>query len=125
MRTIYELQLVEGMDLFTIQLLVPFVTVGSSEDVLNSWKFRDVMRASQHELIARFDGTFEPKHLPLSTSPFQVKRTAFSNKAFMITEINTDVKVLGLAKNSYGIFENPSTLTEKILILQLEKMILV
>ena len=61
MRTIYELQLVEGMDLFTIQLLVPFVTVGSSEEVLNSWNFRDVMRASQHELIARFDGTFEQK----------------------------------------------------------------
>jgi electron transfer flavoprotein alpha subunit len=51
--------------------------------------------------------------LPLNTSPFQVKRNAFSNKAFNITEINTDVKVLGLAKNSYGIFENASTLTEE------------
>ncbi|SEA60938.1 electron transfer flavoprotein alpha subunit apoprotein [Flavobacterium gillisiae] len=51
--------------------------------------------------------------LPLSTSPFQVKRNAFSNKAFNITEISTDVKVLGLAKNSYGISENPSTLTEE------------
>ena len=51
--------------------------------------------------------------LPISTSPFQVKRTAFSNKAFNITEIDTDVKVLGLAKNSYGIFETPSTLTEE------------
>lgn len=72
MRTIYELQLVEGMDLFTIQLLAPFVTVGSSEDVLNSWKFRDVMRASQHELIARFDGTFEPKQgsLPNATQSY-------------------------------------------------------
>jgi electron transfer flavoprotein alpha subunit len=51
--------------------------------------------------------------LPLSTSPFQVKRNAFSNKAFNTTEINTDVKVLGLAKNSYGIYENPSTLTQE------------
>ena len=51
--------------------------------------------------------------LPLSTSPFQVKRTAFSNKAFNITEIDTEVKVLGLAKNSYGIFESASTLTEE------------
>ena len=31
--------------------------------------------------------------LPVSTSPFQVKRNAFSNKAFNITEISTDVKV--------------------------------
>ncbi|WP_396158455.1 electron transfer flavoprotein subunit alpha/FixB family protein [Flavobacterium sp.] len=44
--------------------------------------------------------------LPLSTSPFQVKRTAFSNKASNVTEISTDVKVLSLAKNSYGIFES-------------------
>ena len=48
--------------------------------------------------------------LPVSTSPFQVKRNAFSNKAFNITEINTDVKVLSLAKNSYGIFENTSSM---------------
>jgi electron transfer flavoprotein alpha subunit len=51
--------------------------------------------------------------LPVSTNPFQVKRTAFSNKAFNITEIGTDIKILGLAKNSYGIFENPSTLTQE------------
>ncbi|MDP2159992.1 MAG: electron transfer flavoprotein subunit alpha/FixB family protein [Flavobacterium sp.] len=49
--------------------------------------------------------------LPLSTSPFQVKRNAFSNKAFTITEISTDVKVLGLAKNSYGLVESSSSLS--------------
>lgn len=49
--------------------------------------------------------------LPVSTSPFQVKRNAFSNKAFNITEITTEIKVLGLAKNSYGIFENAVTTT--------------
>jgi len=51
--------------------------------------------------------------LPISTSPFQVKRTAFSNKAFNITEIATDVKVLSLAKNSFGLVENSSSLTEE------------
>lgn len=51
--------------------------------------------------------------LPVNTSPFQVKRNAFSNKAFNITEIATDVKVLGLAKNSYGVFENGSSLNEE------------
>jgi electron transfer flavoprotein alpha subunit len=49
--------------------------------------------------------------LPLSQSPFQVKRTAFSNKAFNITEINTEIKILCLGKNSYGIFENASSAT--------------
>lgn len=51
--------------------------------------------------------------LPVSTTPFQVKRTAFSNKAFNITEISTEVKVISLSKNSYGIFENASTLTQE------------
>lgn len=51
--------------------------------------------------------------LPVNTAPFQVKRNAFSNKAFAITEINTDVKVLSLAKNSYGISENNAALTEE------------
>lgn len=51
--------------------------------------------------------------LPVSMTPFQVKRNAFSNKAFNITEINTDVKVLSLAKNSYGLVETSSSLTEE------------
>ncbi|WP_264559721.1 electron transfer flavoprotein subunit alpha/FixB family protein [Flavobacterium sp. N2270] len=51
--------------------------------------------------------------LPVSTSPFQVKRTAFSNKAFNITEVETEVKVIGIAKNSFGLIETSSTLTEE------------
>jgi electron transfer flavoprotein alpha subunit len=51
--------------------------------------------------------------LPISTSPFQVKRTAFSNKAFNITEIATDIKVLAISKNSFGLVENAATLSEE------------
>ena len=51
--------------------------------------------------------------LPESTSPFQVKRTAFSNKAFNITEISTDIKVIGLAKNSFGLAEDSVSLSEE------------
>ncbi|MHC5354815.1 electron transfer flavoprotein subunit alpha/FixB family protein [Myroides sp. LJL115] len=45
--------------------------------------------------------------LPISTSPFVVKRNAFSNKAFNETQINTAVKVICLAKNSFGLIETP------------------
>ncbi len=44
--------------------------------------------------------------LPESTEPFQVKRSAFTNKGFNITEITTAVKVVGIAKNAYGLKEN-------------------
>ena len=50
---------------------------------------------------------------PSSTSPFTVKRQAFSNKAFCNTEITTAKKVIGLAKNSFGLFENKSNATEE------------
>ena len=51
--------------------------------------------------------------LPINTSPFQVRRSAFSNKAFNITEVSSDVKIIGLAKNSYGIFENATNLSQE------------
>jgi len=44
--------------------------------------------------------------LPSNTNPFTIKRKAFSNKAFSNTIISTDIKVIGLAKNSYGVHEN-------------------
>ncbi|WP_296638351.1 electron transfer flavoprotein subunit alpha/FixB family protein [Polaribacter sp.] len=44
--------------------------------------------------------------LPSSTAPFRVKRKAFSNKGFSNTVITTDNKIIGVAKNSYGVHEN-------------------
>lgn len=44
--------------------------------------------------------------LPSSTAPFTVKRKAFSSKGFNNTVINTEVKVICLSKNSFGIVEN-------------------
>jgi electron transfer flavoprotein alpha subunit len=46
---------------------------------------------------------------PSSTSPFTVKRTAFTNKAFANTEITTAVKIVGLSNNSYGLVESGGT----------------
>jgi electron transfer flavoprotein alpha subunit len=43
---------------------------------------------------------------PESSNPFTVKRTAFSNKGFAHTQINTDIKVVGVSNNSFGLVEN-------------------
>ena len=48
---------------------------------------------------------------PTSTIPFSVKRPAFTNKAFEITTINTDVKIVGVSNNSFGLIENTSNAT--------------
>ncbi|MDP2087905.1 MAG: electron transfer flavoprotein subunit alpha/FixB family protein [Flavobacteriaceae bacterium] len=52
--------------------------------------------------------------LPSSTSPFVVKRKSFSNKAFNNSEIKTAVKVIGLAKNSFGLKEQTIAGTEEV-----------
>ena len=44
--------------------------------------------------------------LPSSLAPFVVKRKAFSNKGFNNTEISSERKVIGIAKNTYGAHEN-------------------
>ncbi|MFD1062220.1 electron transfer flavoprotein subunit alpha/FixB family protein [Winogradskyella litorisediminis] len=43
---------------------------------------------------------------PSSLAPFTVKRTAFTNKAFANTEISTDVKLVGLSNNAFGLIES-------------------
>ncbi|MEL6917053.1 MAG: electron transfer flavoprotein subunit alpha/FixB family protein [Bacteroidota bacterium] len=48
---------------------------------------------------------------PESTSPFVVKRTAFSNKGFAHTQINSDIKVIGVSNNAFGAIENKTDTT--------------
>lgn len=43
--------------------------------------------------------------IPKSTSPFIVKRTAFTNKAFEDCQINTDIKIVAISKNAFGLVE--------------------
>ena len=51
--------------------------------------------------------------LPSSMDPFKVKRKTFSSKAFNITEIKSAKKLIGLAKNSFGLVENSVTAAEE------------
>ncbi|GGX05753.1 electron transfer flavoprotein subunit alpha/FixB family protein [Aquimarina muelleri] len=52
--------------------------------------------------------------LPENISPFTVKRTAFTNKAFNITEVSTEVKIIGLSNNAFGLKENPGSATTEV-----------
>ncbi len=52
--------------------------------------------------------------LPSNTSPFTIKTSSFTNKAFAINELTSNIKVLGLSKNAFGLVEaktNPVTET--------------
>lgn len=47
--------------------------------------------------------------LPISTIPFVVKSSVFSNKAFAETEIKTEVKILSVAKNAHPMTQTDTT----------------
>ena len=49
--------------------------------------------------------------LPISLDPFIVKRTCYTNKAFCESEVSSEVKLIGLSSNSFGIVENPSDIS--------------
>ncbi len=44
--------------------------------------------------------------LPVSTSPFTVERTAFTNKAFQQTTLTTDTKIVHVSSNAFGLHES-------------------
>ena len=46
--------------------------------------------------------------IPNSTKPFIVKRSTFSNKAFCEIEINSEIKILSISKNSIGLNKSRS-----------------
>jgi electron transfer flavoprotein alpha subunit len=43
---------------------------------------------------------------PSSFSPLVLKRSAFTNKGFVFTELKTNHKIIGILNNSYGIYES-------------------
>ena len=64
-------------------------------------------------LAAKLNAGYVPNVVaaPESTSPFVVKRTAFSNKGFALTEVSPETKIIGLSNNAFGVVENNKTAT--------------
>ena len=64
-------------------------------------------------LAAKLSAGYVPNvvQAPESTSPFMVKRTAFSNKGFAHTQIDTDIKIIGVSNNAFGAHESKADIT--------------
>ena len=62
-------------------------------------------------LAAKLNAGYVPNVVaaPEQTAPFVVKRTAFSNKGFAHTEISSEIKIIGVSNNAYGMVENATT----------------
>ncbi|MGB3151478.1 MAG: electron transfer flavoprotein subunit alpha/FixB family protein, partial [Maribacter sp.] len=64
-------------------------------------------------LAASLEAGYVPNvvEAPDSTSPFIVKRTAFSNKGFAHTELHSDMKIIGVSNNAFGTIENKADIS--------------
>ena len=50
---------------------------------------------------------------PSSISPLVIKRSVFTNKGFVFTELTTNYKIIGILNNSFGIYESERKLEVK------------
>ena len=62
LRTIYELQLIEGLDMTDIRRMLPFVILSKGNYFLDSLKFKEVFKYGRNELLTRFDRVLEQKN---------------------------------------------------------------
>ena len=58
MQTMYELQLVEDMDIRTIQLLLPFIQVNTPIQEKHFPKIKNIAKRGNHEVLTRLDIPF-------------------------------------------------------------------
>lgn len=56
--SIYELQLIEGLDYPTIKLVLPFVTINNENDQ-NEWKASNALKYGNHEIFLRTTNTIQ------------------------------------------------------------------
>jgi len=61
LRTIYELQLVEGLDMTDIRRMIPFVVVGEAVDNSSEIYWNDILKYGKNELYFRLDKGLETK----------------------------------------------------------------
>ncbi|MCR5574841.1 MAG: helix-hairpin-helix domain-containing protein, partial [Bacteroidaceae bacterium] len=82
MQTIYELQMVEEMDVRTIQLLLPFVEVEAKPQEKHYPRLKNIVKRGSHQVLARLDLPFYQRKgyesAYLGTPQYNSWRYAFS-----------------------------------------------
>jgi hypothetical protein len=61
MQTVYELQLIEGLDMTDIRRILPFVRIGEGDDSKKKIYWNDLVKYGKNELLFRLDKGLETK----------------------------------------------------------------
>lgn len=85
LKTIYELQLIDGLDMTDIRRLLPFVMVGEGSDEKQKIYFQDLVKYGKSELFLRLDKGLETKEgykFPLETENEESNRAIYLGNPF-------------------------------------------
>lgn len=61
MRSIYEIQLIDGIDYFIQRLLLHFVFVGDMQDESMEWNTKEIFGRIRHKIFSRIDADLEQR----------------------------------------------------------------
>lgn len=61
MRSIYEIQLIDGIDYFIQRLLLHFVFVGDMRDESMEWNTKEILGSIRHKIFSRIDADLEQR----------------------------------------------------------------
>ncbi len=84
LKTIYELQLIDGLDMTDIRRMLPFVSVGEGNDEKRKIYFQDLVKYGKNELFIRLDKGLETKEgykLALETENEDANQAAYLGNA--------------------------------------------
>ncbi len=92
MQTIYELQLVEGLDMTDIRRMLPFVRLGDSDDSKSKIYWNDLLKYGKNELLFRLDKGLETKEGYQFTPNEDVNAPTVNPKLYLGNELYNSLK---------------------------------
>ncbi|MEI6554755.1 MAG: helix-hairpin-helix domain-containing protein [Paludibacter sp.] len=92
MQTIYELQLVEGLDMTDIRRMLPFVRLGDSDDSKAKIYWNDLLKYGKNEVLFRLDKGLETKEGYQFTPNEDVNAPTVNPKLYLGNELYNSLK---------------------------------
>lgn len=92
MQTIYELQLVEGLDMTDIRRMLPFVRLGEQDDFKTKIYWNDLLKYGKNELLCRLDKGLETKEGYHFNPNEDINTPAVNSKLYLGNELYNSLK---------------------------------
>ncbi len=92
MQTIYELQLVEGLDMTDIRRMLPFVRLGESDNPKGKIYWNDLLKYGKNEFLFRLDKGLETKEGYRFTPNEDVNVPTLNSKLYLGNELYNSLK---------------------------------